>query len=209
MINPNDPEENPDAFAPAAAGYGTEGSRHSERTAPPRVSSNKRTSLTTKYNDIPHNREDGIMRQQSGIEKPDLTPGRSGDHRSSKSPSGSEISSSDRSYLRGNNRHMRYNRRSSSNSYSPSPPASLKNGSLNVAEVQHQRVASVPKFGDWDATDPTSGDGFTIIFNKVKQEKEAAGSYKPHTGRPEATLYENGQRNQRCSSSSAKCCWLF
>ncbi|XP_022142617.1 RPM1-interacting protein 4-like [Momordica charantia] len=39
-----------------------------------------------------------------------------------------------------------------------------------------EMVASVPKFGSWDARDPKSGDGYTAIFNKVKMEKKIGGS---------------------------------
>lgn len=34
-------------------------------------------------------------------------------------------------------------------------------------------------FGQWDERDPTSGDGFTVIFNKVKEEKQIAASKFP------------------------------
>ncbi|KAL5773931.1 hypothetical protein ACOSP7_011488 [Xanthoceras sorbifolium] len=42
-----------------------------------------------------------------------------------------------------------------------------------------QPTASVPKFGAWDDTDPTSGEGFTVILNKVKEEKEIASAKFP------------------------------
>ncbi|CAN1334348.1 RPM1-interacting protein 4 [Linum perenne] len=34
----------------------------------------------------------------------------------------------------------------------------------------------VPKFGEWDEMDPSSADGYTHIFNKVRQEKNASGA---------------------------------
>ncbi|KAL8172252.1 hypothetical protein V2J09_024056 [Rumex salicifolius] len=38
-------------------------------------------------------------------------------------------------------------------------------------------VASVPKFGEWDANDPSSADGYTGIFNQVRAERQGgAGS---------------------------------
>lgn len=33
----------------------------------------------------------------------------------------------------------------------------------------------LPKFGDWDVNDPTSGDGFTVIFNRARDEKKTGG----------------------------------
>ncbi|KAG6571764.1 Protein NOI4, partial [Cucurbita argyrosperma subsp. sororia] len=29
----------------------------------------------------------------------------------------------------------------------------------------------LPKFGEWDVNDPTSAEGFTVIFNKARDEK--------------------------------------
>ncbi|XP_066376418.1 protein NOI4-like [Miscanthus floridulus] len=31
----------------------------------------------------------------------------------------------------------------------------------------------LPKFGEWDVNDPASADGFTVIFNKARDEKKA------------------------------------
>lgn len=37
--------------------------------------------------------------------------------------------------------------------------------------LQPDHSAAVPKFGEWDESDPTSADGFTHVFNKVREEK--------------------------------------
>ncbi|XP_031105963.1 protein NOI4-like [Ipomoea triloba] len=29
----------------------------------------------------------------------------------------------------------------------------------------------LPKFGEWDVNDPASAEGFTVIFNKARNEK--------------------------------------
>lgn len=34
-------------------------------------------------------------------------------------------------------------------------------------------------FGAWDEKDPRSGDGFTVIFQKVKEEKHIAATKFP------------------------------
>ncbi|MQM18765.1 hypothetical protein Taro_051760 [Colocasia esculenta] len=56
------------------------------------------------------------------------------------------------------------------------------------AEVQqHHRAASVPKFGAWDVTSPQAGAGFTMIFDKVKEERQQAVNKLPtplHTPGP-------------------------
>lgn len=41
---------------------------------------------------------------------------------------------------------------------------------------QHNISQSVPKFGDWDERDPKSGERFTAIFNKVKEERQVGSS---------------------------------
>ncbi|KAK6934618.1 RIN4, pathogenic type III effector avirulence factor Avr cleavage site [Dillenia turbinata] len=33
----------------------------------------------------------------------------------------------------------------------------------------------LPKFGEWDVNDPTSAEGFTMIFNKARDEKKTGG----------------------------------
>lgn len=42
--------------------------------------------------------------------------------------------------------------------------------------TQHHRATSIPKFGAWDVNDPKSGDGFTFIFEKLKEEKQINSS---------------------------------
>ncbi|XP_030449643.1 protein NOI4-like isoform X2 [Syzygium oleosum] len=34
---------------------------------------------------------------------------------------------------------------------------------------------TLPKFGEWDVNDPASADGFTVIFNKAREEKKGGG----------------------------------
>ncbi|XP_056172047.1 RPM1-interacting protein 4-like [Syzygium oleosum] len=38
----------------------------------------------------------------------------------------------------------------------------------------HLGATPVPVFGDWDETDPKSGEGYTERFNRIKEEKENA-----------------------------------
>ncbi|KAG2294099.1 hypothetical protein Bca4012_004796 [Brassica carinata] len=33
----------------------------------------------------------------------------------------------------------------------------------------------IPKFGEWDVNDPSSAEGFTVIFNKARNEKKGGG----------------------------------
>ncbi|KAK9089912.1 hypothetical protein Scep_028994 [Stephania cephalantha] len=45
----------------------------------------------------------------------------------------------------------------------------------------------LPKFGEWDVNDPASAEGFTVIFNKARNEKKGGG--KP--GSPEQAKDNN------------------
>ncbi|PWA41175.1 RIN4, pathogenic type III effector avirulence factor Avr cleavage site [Artemisia annua] len=48
---------------------------------------------------------------------------------------------------------------------------------MSVSEKENG--APLPKFGDWDVNDPTSGDDFTVIFDKARDEKKTGG--KPYS----------------------------
>lgn len=39
-----------------------------------------------------------------------------------------------------------------------------------------QEGRPLPKFGEWDVNDPASAEGFTVIFNKARNEKKTAGA---------------------------------
>lgn len=48
----------------------------------------------------------------------------------------------------------------------------------------------LPKFGEWDVNDPSSAEGFTVIFNKARDEKktggkqDSPGSNNPNDAKP-------------------------
>ncbi|XP_054780211.1 RPM1-interacting protein 4-like [Prosopis cineraria] len=64
------------------------------------------------------------------------------------------------------------------------------------------KAAAVPKFGEWDDNDPASADGFTQLFNKVREEK--AGSGQP-PGTPTQRPY--AVRNQKTNEKGKSCCF--
>ncbi|RRT54756.1 hypothetical protein B296_00048943 [Ensete ventricosum] len=37
--------------------------------------------------------------------------------------------------------------------------------------MQQQKGRPPPKFGEWDVNNPASAEGFTVIFNKARDEK--------------------------------------
>nr|GMC83990.1 RPM1-interacting protein 4 [Ipomoea batatas]GMC85699.1 RPM1-interacting protein 4 [Ipomoea batatas] len=62
----------------------------------------------------------------------------------------------------------------------------------------------LPKFGEWDVNDPASAEGFTVIFNKARNEKRAGGKkesppkrdpgykHKATLGKPQSQSKING-----------------
>ncbi|XP_051124743.1 RPM1-interacting protein 4-like isoform X2 [Andrographis paniculata] len=69
------------------------------------------------------------------------------------------------------------------------------------------RSVSVPKFGAWDENDPRSAEGFTVIFNKVKEEKHTASAKLPAVPPPLKT--NGGYDDQNNKSRSRRCCGCF
>ncbi|KAL2495554.1 RPM1-interacting protein 4-like [Forsythia ovata] len=143
-INPNDPQENPDAF-----NFGL--------SVPACVcNSPDKPVAAEKY--------------QQGQQK-------SSSHKSIASESGSDRSTSDNALVQPHHQRRRSDRNSSSteNHISPSPGSNK----LNYVDNFSQRSVSVPKFGEWNNKDPRAGEGFTVIFNKVKEGKQIAAAKLP------------------------------
>ncbi|XP_074587290.1 protein NOI4-like [Curcuma longa] len=44
----------------------------------------------------------------------------------------------------------------------------------------------LPKFGEWDVNNPASAEGFTVIFNKARDEKKTGGNSGATPSRNEA-----------------------
>ncbi|XAR67353.1 hypothetical protein NMG60_11002071 [Bertholletia excelsa] len=41
--------------------------------------------------------------------------------------------------------------------------------------MSEEKGQPLPKFGEWDVNDPASAEGFTVIFNKARDEKKTGG----------------------------------
>ncbi|GMH10977.1 hypothetical protein Nepgr_012818 [Nepenthes gracilis] len=50
----------------------------------------------------------------------------------------------------------------------------------------------LPKFGEWDVTDPTSAEDFSIIFNKARNEKKSGGQIDSPT-KPVSSLKHDAE----------------
>lgn len=59
--------------------------------------------------------------------------------------------------------------------------------------LQPDRGPAVPKFGEWDETDPASAEGYTQVFNRVREEKHSETGKVPIM--PTETSYSNAQKH--------------
>ncbi|XP_020265552.1 RPM1-interacting protein 4-like isoform X2 [Asparagus officinalis] len=80
-----------------------------------------------------------------------------------------------------------------------------RQGRASRTDAMHE-TPSVPKFGVWDEKGPKSGDGFTVIFNKVKQEKQNAASKFPRVP-IDPTIHPSKRKNRANPASRSK--WGF
>ncbi|KAM3320541.1 protein NOI4 isoform X1 [Capsicum chacoense] len=46
----------------------------------------------------------------------------------------------------------------------------------STAFFLQEKGQPLPKFGEWDVNDPASAEGFTVIFNKARNEKKTGGN---------------------------------
>ncbi|KAJ6367394.1 hypothetical protein OIU78_000034 [Salix suchowensis] len=70
---------------------------------------------------------------------------------------------------------------------------------VRIERVEMGMEASIPKFGARDETGPRSGEGFIVIFNRVKEENQIAS-----TTFPSVPTQPVSQRNEGNSSSRSK-----
>ncbi|XP_020697694.1 RPM1-interacting protein 4 [Dendrobium catenatum] len=67
---------------------------------------------------------------------------------------------------------------------------------------------AVPKFGDWDESNPSSGEAFTDIFNKVQKERQSSATKVPMI--IDDSFYLNSYHHETASSRPTKfCCFSW
>ncbi|RZB96672.1 hypothetical protein D0Y65_020415 [Glycine soja] len=70
--------------------------------------------------------------------------------------------------------------------------------SILSLHVQYEQDGKpLPKFGEWDVNDPASAEGFTVIFNKARDEKK--------TGRGGSGRATSQRRNNSCKDDDRPC----
>eukprot|EP00268_Persea_americana_P038479 TRINITY_DN3805_c1_g1_i1.p1 TRINITY_DN3805_c1_g1~~TRINITY_DN3805_c1_g1_i1.p1 ORF type:complete len:279 (+),score=59.14 TRINITY_DN3805_c1_g1_i1:319-1155(+) len=240
IINPNDPEQNPDAFITVGRTSSTHESetrqklQHTENSreavgAPPKLPIGSKSEYMLEQqqqqqqhmkkhldmgrggasfnDDLEASTHQAYSHHQRVVVDNNSQVSRRNHHESrssSSSHSGSDKTSSDYSLLKSHH-HLHVHEGGNSSS---GQAIFMKSGNARRDEVP-QRVASVPKFGAWDETDPRSGEGFTAIFNKVKEEKQIAAAKFPQVPVGQ-TVGQTGHGGRDSAGLKSKiCCCLF
>ncbi|RDX58382.1 RPM1-interacting protein 4, partial [Mucuna pruriens] len=73
--------------------------------------------------------------------------------------------------------------------------------------TKHQATA-IPKFGAWDVTNPKSGEGYTAIFSKIKEERQITSRHVSSISSTPPLNDTSNIKNQP-SSSISKCTNLW
>ncbi|KAJ1427955.1 RIN4, pathogenic type III effector avirulence factor Avr cleavage site [Sesbania bispinosa] len=222
MINPNDPEENADLVLDNSSSDHLPPSKSNPR-ADSEYPSGKGSVQPT--NESHKSMEDGdpkhfidspARQDNVGRSGSDSTPRHGGPgvgsadnrRRPSRQSTGSEYSI-ERSPL---HRQARAPGRDSpswegKNSYDSShgTPGRSRLRPANRGDETPDKGAAVPKFGEWDVSNPASADGYTHIFNKVREERQGGPGHAPGT----PTERPHVIRNQPSDDKVQCCCfWL-
>lgn len=70
--------------------------------------------------------------------------------------------------------------------------------------LQHDHGPAVPKFGDWDESDPASAEEYTQVFEKVREEKQSGAEKVPSM--PTEPSYSNSEK--RYGNGNTKVCCI-
>lgn len=68
--------------------------------------------------------------------------------------------------------------------------------------LQPDQDVAVPRFGEWDENDPASADGYTQLFNKVREERAGTGQ-APGTPTQRPYVF----RKQDANDKAKGCCF--
>ncbi|XP_042050583.1 RPM1-interacting protein 4-like [Salvia splendens] len=89
-------------------------------------------------------------------------------------------------------------------SLAPTTPGRSRLRSVTRGDDSPDRGPAVPKFGDWDETDPAAAEGYTQVFNLVREEKNSETGKVPV--KPTETSYSSTQKE---ANDNAKGCFCF
>lgn len=102
-----------------------------------------------------------------------------------------------------------WDRRSSEGSQGVAPhtPGRSRLRPVTRGDETPDRSAAVPKFGEWDENNPASADGFTHIFNKMREEKQSGSANA--ISMPDEKSYNGHKHFSNDNESTKVCCCCF
>ncbi|KAF9596313.1 hypothetical protein IFM89_008839 [Coptis chinensis] len=78
---------------------------------------------------------------------------------------------------------------------------------ITVKAVKTQdRGRPLPKFGEWDVNNPASAEGFTVIFNKARDDKKTNTSTNVVTPRRTNDNYKQNEEVRHPTKRKWFCC---
>lgn len=220
MINPNDPEENPDVPSdysssadtsltkknggpkPAEPGAGAVRSAHERQRSREDSDLRQFANAPANHNNLGRRTSYDLTNQRHGGGGRGAVSG-DAHRRPARHSTGSE-QSIEKSPL---HRHARATGRDSpswegKSSHEGSHGTPGRSRLKPRGDETPDHGAAVPKFGEWDETNPASADGFTHIFNKVREERQIGAG---RVGTPEPPYHHS--RNPVQDDSVKGCCF--
>ncbi|XP_038683992.1 protein NOI4-like isoform X2 [Tripterygium wilfordii] len=81
-------------------------------------------------------------------------------------------------------------------------------GSSFAIFMASDRGLPLPKFGEWDVNNPASAEGFTVIFNKARNEKKTKATAGVPVASPtkNETAYDKTETYQHPPKKKWLCC---
>ncbi|KAF8409745.1 hypothetical protein HHK36_005824 [Tetracentron sinense] len=83
--------------------------------------------------------------------------------------------------------HYKGNRNQQEKATAFKTESSSFNGGITGFSMYWDKGRPLPKFGEWDVNDPASAEGFTVLFNKARDEKKTGGQ-PDSPGKDDTTL---------------------
>lgn len=72
---------------------------------------------------------------------------------------------------------------------------------------QQEKGRPLPKFGEWDVNDPASAEGFTVIFNKARDERKTGCNSREKNSNGRETVFNNGPYASKPNTVSVNACF--
>ncbi|XP_071697517.1 uncharacterized protein [Rutidosis leptorrhynchoides] len=80
-----------------------------------------------------------------------------------------------------------------------STPGRSRLKQVTLGDESPDDSTAVPVFGDWDDSNPASAEGYSHIFNKVREEKHGGGGKSPRISSNDTQFYGQRKPEKGCS----------